>query len=260
MRYEIKELEIGEILDHSLRLLRDHFRYIAVLVGFIIFPIQFVVSSATTALTPDYSAAPPEDPEFIFSLLAVAFGGNVVVMFFTLVAEAAICFGIAQKYLGHEMAAWPSVQTGLRRLPALFGLAIVSYLGIFAGTLFCIVPGVYLALIWYIAVPVLMLEGSGPVQALTRSAALMNGHRLRVFVIGFVLFAIGAGVGFATQIIPIPYVSDALISAGTALFVGLRSIVITVVYFSARCRLEQLDLHLIAQATETAVAQEEPAL
>lgn len=59
----------------------------------------------------------------------------------------------------------------------------------FAGCFLCGVPGVFFAVMFWLAATVAVVEGRGPFQAMRRSARLTLGHRRQLFVIG-VLYAV----------------------------------------------------------------------
>lgn len=71
--------------------------------------------------------------------------------------------------------------------------AVVANLGMFAGFLLLVVPGVILGVAWIVAGPVVGQEGCGVRRALRRSADLTKGHRgpiLGLVVIWFVVLTV----------------------------------------------------------------------
>ena len=71
----------------------------------------------------------------------------------------------------HAIASNRSAASAVRAaLPAL--TAILFGLGVWVGLLLFIIPGIMLMLRWSVAVPACVLEGTGPVASLGRSAAL----------------------------------------------------------------------------------------
>jgi hypothetical protein len=65
---------------------------------------------------------------------------------------------------------------GRRRLWALFGLGVLSGLGIALGLLLLLLPGIYLYIRWSVAVPILVAEQAGVTEALRRSGDEIAGH------------------------------------------------------------------------------------
>ena len=72
-------------------------------------------------------------------------------------------------------------------LPRVLLLSLVASLIIFAGTVLLIIPGIILALVLYVAVPVSVMEGGGVVKALKRSSDLTDGYKGQLFLISFAI-------------------------------------------------------------------------
>ena len=69
---------------------------------------------------------------------------------------------------------------GLTAYFPLLGIGILAALGVVAGTIALIVPGIMLALAWSVYVPVYIAEAPGLRASLGRSAALTKGHRWKI--------------------------------------------------------------------------------
>ena len=115
-----------------------------------------------------------------------------------------------------------SLRLGLSRLPSLLlltmlqillfvGLAVPGVMvllvvdGVFdptlarwLGTLLVLLPLGWLYASLYVAAPLLVIEGIGPVRALSRSWILTQGNRLRLFGVVLVIFAAQVASGFAS--------------------------------------------------------------
>ena len=70
------------------------------------------------------------------------------------------------------------------------GGMILYFLMVALGTVFFIVPGVYLAIKFHFFGYFIADEGLGPIEALKRSAELTEGVKMDLFLLGVVLFAI----------------------------------------------------------------------
>ena len=80
--------------------------------------------------------------------------------------------------------------TAIAVLLPLFAIGIVSSIAILFGLMFLVVPGIYLALGWAVAVPVLVQEREGVFGSLSRSRALTRGSRWRLFAMFLVVFVV----------------------------------------------------------------------
>ena len=124
-------------------------------------------------------------------------------------------------------------------VPAIGAVALAG-VGIATGLVLLIVPGVYLAVRWYLAAVVVTVEGVAPVAALRRSGELVEGSwwaafgriLLAALVFGFValvgqLLAVATGSGAL-------FVS--LLAITQAVAVSLSAIFATLLFFDLRAR------------------------
>ena len=81
------------------------------------------------------------------------------------------------------------------KLLPLLGLTIVVAILVSIGLVLFIVPGIILALVWFVAVPVLIIEDKGVFDSMSRSGELTKGNRWRIFGLMLVVY-IGVFVVF----------------------------------------------------------------
>lgn len=115
---------------------------------------------------------------------------HMVVMLFATSFLAASLYSLSLSELEGET---PTPQEVFRRggqmfLP-LLGLNILFFLGVLAGMILLVVPGVILALMWCVSGPALMAEQAGITESFRRSTDLTRGHRWMLFAV-FLLFFI----------------------------------------------------------------------
>ena len=247
MRYEVKELSLGEILDQSISLLKNHFQLLAVILATLMIPVQIVTSIFATAMTPsseDMVAA--TDPSVMIGAAVAGVFSGLVVFLVNALTQGAVTWGIAELYLGRTVTPGECIRTALHRWPALIATALLAGLGVAVGFMLFIVPGVYLAFAWYIVYPVLMIEGLPVRKTFGRSRALMKGHMGKAFVVGVVLFVIGFTITMLAELVPGSYPSAILSAVVQSFIIGFNCIVVTMIYFSARCLVENFDLELLA--------------
>ena len=139
-------------------------------------------------------------------------------------------------------------------------LSLLYGLGIVAGTIAFILPGIWLYIAWALAMPALLVEGLRGRKALGRSYGLVKGRWWRTFGViafGFIIVGVFSGIVQAVFLVGIVFEpdNDALILILSALsgIVGLvigtpfQAALLTVVYFDLRVRKEGFDLELLAQ-------------
>jgi hypothetical protein len=85
---------------------------------------------------------------------------------------------------------------GLKVLPVVAAVSIISWLGITLGFFALIVPGIYLLLRWFVAAQAAAIDDRGWVEALRSSGQLTKGHFGHVFV-----FTLLAGVIVAVPLL-----------------------------------------------------------
>ena len=119
------------------------------------------------------------------------------------------------------------------KLWPLFLLAIVTGVLLTIGFILFIIPGIILALMWFVAVPVLVAEDKGVFASMSRSSELTKGNRWRliwlVVIIYVLLFIIAFIVGLLAAITPIIGVIGGVLIAIVAY--PYLSIIIAVTYY-----------------------------
>jgi hypothetical protein len=255
----LRPLGIGEVLDVALKIVWRNAATLFKIVVFVVFPVQ-VISAIIQV-----SAIPNQDDVVENTDIAALIGAFTVTGILGWVAStlaAGACFrAIASAYLGERTDWRPSLEFALRRLRSIIWVTLLGGLAAGLGLILCIIPGVYLWVVFSLAVPVLLTEDKRGTKALGRSRDLVRGYWWRVFAIvllGTILAAIlggvvegllGAASGFDTTptdatsavlSVVAGTVSDVLTTPFTAAFV-------TVLYFDLRVRKEAFDLRLLAE-------------
>ena len=132
---------------------------------------------ATTAVPPDMGEA-----------FGIAFLGAFAVMIvLQYLLTGAIVYGALQHLDGHKPSIVASLMQGLRRIIPIILVAIITTVLVWIGLVLLIVPGIIIALMLCVAIPVVMVEGPGVLASLSRSRALTKGSRWRL--LGLLLIA-----------------------------------------------------------------------
>lgn len=142
---------------------------------------------------------------FAFAAIGIGFLGLLVG---GTVAQVAYIKVVVADLTGRPTTMRAACDDGVRIFWPALALTIASGLGIGMATLVLIVPGLYVATMWAVAMPALAMERPDYTRALNRSQALTRGHRWPVFgllvvaVVGYTLLfgLVGAlGVAFGAQ-------------------------------------------------------------
>ncbi len=263
----LRPLALGEILDVSIKICLAHWRTLLKAVLVVVVPVQII----GTAVNADYTVSslntggsrattPAQTLEELNQYLGGIAISSVLQVCAVLLATAACFRAIAQAYLGEPTDWRASLAYALRHAPSLALIALLYGLGVVAGMLAFLVPGIWLYIAWALAMPALLVEGVRGRSALARSFALVRGRWWRTFgviVVGFVLagivstvvqgaFLIGIFVGADNDVLVLVLSAIAGI-VGLSVSTPFQAALLTVVYFDLRVRKEGFDLELLAR-------------
>jgi len=261
MTYEIRTLTMGGVLDHAILLFKNNFKLMVILVSVVLLPVELVFGIAQEILNP-YIQPGQFDPDTALLYPMVFMGVNLIYMLAMLFAvpftQVAVIHAIAKRYLGEDVEWRACLRVAIRLFLIALVINILVGLAVGLGTLACILPGIYLSCVLMVPVQALVLENANPIDSVSRSWRLLTGMFLEVLVLTFVLGFMAMGT-VAAMFVPIPFLGTIISQTLGALFVAFQSVVFTVLYFSARCRHEHLDLDLAADAVAAHANELEPA-
>lgn len=250
MKYEIRELSIGGILDQSIQVIMNNF---GVLMA-IAFSLQLPLAIATLVIMTAFGFNPGGDPAAMQAVNPMFFIGLAVIGLLTIIVtpitNAAMVHAIADAYLGKKPSVGASFSRALTKIGPLIWTWIIVGLAIMGGLIACIIPGI-LCIIWFsLATQVVVLEPVSGIAAMKRSKELIKGNIGKWFVLMILLAVIGMGIGFGSQMIgglTQNIMIAQLIQSVSQIVAGLLGAAILVLlYFSARCMHEDFDLELLA--------------
>jgi hypothetical protein len=143
-----------------------------------------------------------------FLLVAAAPGLGFIALVFSLVATT-LFTGMVVELVADVRDGRRDASVGqlLRAVTPVLGnlvlVAIAAGIGILIGFILIVVPGLYLATMWAVAAPVVVLERPGGLRALGRSRELVRGNGWNVFAVILLLVILvgllSGAVGFAAE-------------------------------------------------------------
>jgi hypothetical protein len=213
------QLDVGRVLSQSFSITISNLPSFG-LVGLICYlPVLFVQGIM--------AVAPPPTEAAVWVLLAVSLAQSLA----TLVLTGALTFGVMRHLQGDKPTAGEIVQAGLSSLGRVFVVSLMVGILTTIGIVFCIVPGVLVMCMNWVAVPVAVVEDPGATASMSRSQDLTSGTRLAVFavilVIGMIVGVVSVfGNGFVVAL------SSAIGSPGIR---GLATILLTIVLIPFQC-------------------------
>ncbi len=266
----LRPLSFGEVLDTSFNLFKRNFKTVTVISAVVMIPLALLGALATAGLAPT-DLAPLDDPQAsIEDVLGVllplygALGAGLLLQFFgQVLVQAATTRVYAEAYHGGTIGIREGLRVGLRRLPAMLGLTIVSSIGMLVGFVLCIIPGVWVYVAWALSPAALITEDKGPFSALRRSMSLVKDSWWRTFgllvVVNLLVGVIVSVVTFPIQIAgtfgaaaaadPSALFSGTFLAVNTfvsglvnAFTLPFLAGVVVAIYFDQRVRKEGFDL------------------
>jgi hypothetical protein len=121
------------------------------------------------------------------TLMGATFVSSLVGIIIAALVQGALTRAVVTANEGRRATFGESVATGLRVILPLIGLSIVTGIGVMIGFILLIVPGIVLLLMWAVAVPALVVERIGILDALRRSAELTKDSRWKILGLFLVL-------------------------------------------------------------------------
>jgi hypothetical protein len=256
---QLRPLGIGEILDVAMKIVWRNAGTLLRIVVFIVLPVQIAAAVITVSAT-STSKGGLSGNDVAAAVVAAVAAGILTWVGSTLASGA--CFrAIASAYLGHRTEWRDSFRYAVQRLPSILWVTLLAGLATLLGFILCILPGIYLAIGFALAVPALLTEDVRGGRALGRSRELVRGYWWRVFavvVLGYLLSGILGGViqGVVGGISTVNTARDSLVGAIVSIIAGTVSTLVTtpfvaafvtVLYFDLRVRKEAFDLQLLAE-------------
>ena len=264
MAVELRPLSLGELLDRTFSLYRRNFVLFASIVALphlVLLAVQFVgVGLGSAKLLVGPAASIPWALAVWAVSLAVAAA-----------SQGATVIAVSHLHLGRPTSIAESF-AGIKGRTLYLALIMIGYwIGIGVGLVLLIVPGIILALMWALTIPVAVIEDTGLRDSVNRSAELTKGHRGRVFVLGLLvlvlwyaiymvweipIFAVVGVMARGHRLLAVPIWAQIAIPVGNFVsqcLVGpLMTIGFSLLYYDERVRKEAFDLQLMMSTLDSA--------
>ena len=271
MTTALRPLSTGELLDRTFSLYRSHFGLFVA-----IFAIPHLVVLAYQFLQLAVTRPDTRVPNVLANLLWV-FGAWFLGLVMASTSQAAAVIAVSEFHLNRSASVADSFNRIKGHILGVMGISMIVWIGVWAGLVALLVPGILLLIIWCVAIPAKVLENKGVFAAMSRSVDLTKNDWGRIFVIGLLIFVLRYGIP-ATLQAPLIYVIAASARAGArsailgwqitslvAGFIGeslvgaLGTIAVSLLYYDERVRKEAFDLQLMMTTLDTPQAPSSPA-
>jgi len=177
------------------------------------FVLSFGRAFALTMLTTSNSVDPTV-------LMVLNFGSVGVTYLISLVAQAYVMAGMVQfalRVVRGERPEFGTVFSGGRYFVPMLGGTLLYSLGVTAGAMFCVVPGLFLAGCWVAYSAFIVDKNMGPIAALSASWQATTPYRTNALVyilltvVVFIAGALACGIGMLLVSFPVIMISNAYI-------------------------------------------------
>lgn len=178
---------------------------------------------------------------------------NILEMILGFIVQGAITYAVYQVMKGNAVGIGGAVKRGTAVLLPLVLTSILITLGMGVGLALFVIPGLILMCMWLVAIPACVVERTGPIESLQRSAFLTKGFRWQVFALVILTFVLVLGligiVGYIVTAVTGYFVVGAL-AAGIIGIVpqAFAAVLYAIVYYDLRVIKEGASLDSIAGA------------
>jgi hypothetical protein len=270
MALSLRPLSIGEMLDRTFGIYRDHFK---IFVGIFVFPQLAVLVAAFgfQVILHTVMSTPAQAPVAALGFLAYSPIYFAVIMVALAVGQAATIHAVSQVYLERPATISDSYSFIRGRFWSILGVVVLiliagmvaAVVGVIALLIGALIFPVLVTLYSALAVPVTVLEGRDPIESLKRSYNLVKDDLGRIFVIWLLFVVVQIA---ASTLVSAPTIVVAMMMAkqwhGQAplwfsvvgdvgqfvvgcLVKPLLTIAFSVVYYDERVRKEALDMQFM---------------
>jgi hypothetical protein len=224
---------LGELIGLTFELFGRHLATFLSLTLIVVAPAVILVDGVWGGFLADGGNANPSPGANWTSIVL----GGVVIPPLVTALHVVVVQALAR---GEEPTVGAALRLAAPRLPAALGAVALFGLGVAFGLVALVVPGVWLSVRWYFAAQAAVVDGLGPVDALRRSAEVVETRWWRTFGVllafGLLIGIFGAVAGAAIRTIDngaIYTSAQVLLQAG---LLALTAIFAALLFFDSRVR------------------------
>lgn len=259
----LRPLGIGEILDAAFKIYTRNLGTLMKTVAVVIVPVQVLTAIIllSTVDDPDVITGGTVEDSDAWGWIAGNLVGSVLGWVGLTIATGAVVKAVADGYLAKEPEWRESLAYAGSRWRSLLWLSVLSTVLLIFAFIALIVPGIWLAIAWVVAVPALMIEDCRGMDALRRSFRLVRTRwwaTFGVILLGFLLAGAIQGVigaiggaallaGVDDSLVGSVLLNGVIAAVGSIIATPFQAAVTTILYFDLRVRKEGFDLQLLAE-------------
>jgi len=204
-------LDLGDVLGTTAKIVGRRFVNLLVIAAICLAPSFFVgllvglLGAGARHIDPHQMEQLASNPGVMGGLA----GGGVIVVVLSVVlsfvSQGAMLHTTIEHMAGRDPSIGASLRVALNKLLPILGASILVGLLVMLGMFLCLVPGIILAIMYYVAVPVVVAEGIHGTQAMRRSSELTQGNRWMIFATLIVFGVISIALALAFTVVQLPF-------------------------------------------------------
>lgn len=220
MSFPIGSMSVGTIISKSFSLLIGRIQSFY-LINLIVYLPAFLLAIGSPVLQTMVGAGAPI-AQVMLALLSI---GLVIIL--QPIGTSAILYIVGSEYIGRKVSLGDAMNFAMGRFGDLIITGLIAGCMVMLGFVFCIVPGIILALRYMLATQVVIFENLSGFSALKRSSQLTTGHQWRVVGI---LLLVGLGTGIANAIIQ--GVLGSVLPQGEFELIGGKMVLVNIIWIN----------------------------
>src|SRR2546422_7241927 len=241
-----RELGLGEVISKTFEVYRRDFAKYFVLFAVVGVIVQVVTTLAQQAFVLPTLPVNPTPQQFsswfsalfgpLFLLIAVIFVVNIV---FSTIAEGSAIRLASEQITKGQVNLGASIRFAVSKLLSIWALSIIVGIIVLLGIIALIIPGIILAIMYSLALPVLLIEKKGVTESMGRSRQLVSHRWGKTFgtflVLGIIVLI--ASLIFSAITAPLGIIIGPVVNGIlSALYQPLFPILMVVYYYSNLAR------------------------
>ena len=201
-------------------------------------------------ILPDTDADPVASSEAMSPFYIVAIREGLVGWLCPILLNAALAYGVVRHLGGGQAGFVESLAQFAGRVVPAMGVAVIVGVAMAIGLVLFVVPGVWLAIVLWVALPVVVIERGG-LRAISRSAELTSGFRWPIFGLALILVVADFVVVSVADWVVSAILTDALLTYCVTQFVvvvtaGIYATAVSVTYHDLRVLKEGVDTRAVS--------------
>jgi len=242
-----QEFTIGRVISTSLAVFSRNLVAFFVLALVIGIPYIVVSLGLTGSLDLEAMEQTGQLPPGFWGMLLV---GSLIYLLTYAVTQSVIIYGTFQDLRGQKAAFGDCLARGFAVLPRVLVGAILASIAIMIASMLLLIPGIILSMMWWVFVPVLVIEGTGVTEGFGRSSSLTSGHRWGIFglviIVGVAQWLVGVVLGLVATLLG-PIAGEIMNTIVTFVFTAFSAVMAAVGYYYLRAEKEGILIDDIAK-------------